>query len=64
MPTYSYHCKSCGAEFDAEQKISEEPIKICKVCGKPEAKRLITNGNFVLQGSGWYRDGYNSAKKV
>lgn len=60
MPTYQYHCKSCQAEFEVEQKISEEPIKLCKICNKPDVQRLITNGNFVLQGQGWYRDGYSS----
>jgi putative FmdB family regulatory protein len=60
MPTYSYLCDACGSSFEIEQRITEDPIKKCVECGKPEARRQITSGNFILKGGGWYSDGYGS----
>jgi putative FmdB family regulatory protein len=62
MPTYSYACDACGGSFELEQRISEDPIKKCSLCGKPQAKRQIVSGNFILKGGGWYSDGYGSSK--
>lgn len=61
MPTYSYLCDGCGGTFELEQRISEDPVKKCSLCGKPEARRQITSGNFILKGGGWYSDGYGSS---
>jgi putative FmdB family regulatory protein len=61
MPTYSYVCGACGGSFELEQRIVEDPIKTCALCGKPEARRQIVSGNFILKGGGWYSDGYGSS---
>ena len=54
MPTYEYECKSCGHNFDAFQRMSEEPLKICPKCGR-ELRRLINGGTGVIfKGSGFY----------
>ncbi|QQR91179.1 MAG: zinc ribbon domain-containing protein [Myxococcales bacterium] len=60
MPTYEYICEACGAEYELEQRISDEPNKKCKKCGKSKARRQITQGNFILKGGGWYSDLYSS----
>ncbi|MDH5672248.1 MAG: zinc ribbon domain-containing protein [Myxococcales bacterium] len=60
MPTYHYQCDACGASFDREQRISEDPIKKCEKCGRRKARRMIAGGNFILKGGGWYADGYGS----
>lgn len=62
MPTYSYACDACGGSFELEQRIVEDPIKKCALCGKPEARRQIVSANFILKGGGWYSDGYGSSK--
>jgi putative FmdB family regulatory protein len=59
MPTYEYSCGACGAGWEQEQRISEDPIKVCPECGAPQAKRLISGGNFMLKGAGWYKDLYH-----
>ncbi len=59
MPTYEYGCQSCGHQWELEQRISESAIKKCPECGKPKAQRLISGGNFILKGSGWYADLYH-----
>lgn len=58
MPTYSYTCDACGKSFEKEQRISEDPLKKCELCGKAKARRQITGGNFILKGGGWYSDHY------
>jgi putative FmdB family regulatory protein len=63
MPTYSYQCDACQSEFEREQRISEPAIRKCPSCGKLKAKRLISGGNFILKGGGWYSDGYGSGSK-
>jgi putative FmdB family regulatory protein len=59
MPTYDYACDACGKSFELEQRITEAPIKKCPKCGKLKARRMISGGNFMLKGSGWYADGYS-----
>jgi putative FmdB family regulatory protein len=65
--TYEYVCGGCGHEWEAEQRISESPLKDCPECRQAAAKRQISAGaGFILKGSGWYSDGYsssNAAKK-
>ena len=60
MPTYEYECTK-GHRFEAQQRISEDPLKTCRVC-RSKVRRLISATNFVLKGSGWYSDGYSSGK--
>lgn len=61
MPTYSYKCFDCGAEFEAEQRISEEPLKECQSCKSVNVKRLISATAFHLKGGGWYKTDYASS---
>ena len=62
MPTYEYRCNSCGHELEAFQKITEAALKLCPQCNKESLERLISGGNFVLKGGGWYADAYSSPK--
>jgi putative FmdB family regulatory protein len=63
MPTYEYLCKSCGHEFEREQRMSDAPIKTCPSCKARQVKRLISRTSFHLKGGGWYSDLYSSSKK-
>jgi putative FmdB family regulatory protein len=62
MPVYEYICKACDHEFEREQRISDNPLKKCPVCGAMKAKRLISRTSFVLKGGGWYSDLYSSSR--
>ncbi len=54
MPTYSYKCEECQHEFDAFQKISEEPIKECPECTDGKLNKVFKSApNFSLSGGGW-----------
>ena len=63
MPTYEYACGKCAHEWEFEQSIKEEPIKVCPKCHGQTARRQISRGTgFILKGSGWYSDLYSSSK--
>ena len=61
MPVYEYACEKCKHEFEAEQRISDDPIRTCPKCRARKVKRLISRTSFVLKGSGWYSDLYSSS---
>lgn len=61
MPVYEYQCAACQRHFEELQKVSDKPLKKCKICGGP-VTRLISQTSFSLKGGGWYKDGYSSAK--
>jgi putative FmdB family regulatory protein len=66
MPIYEYQCKSCGHEFEAIQKISDDPLKECPACGDLELNKLVSAAGFRLKGGGWYETdfkGGNDKKK-
>jgi putative FmdB family regulatory protein len=62
--TYEYTCRACGHDWEAEQRITAEPLRTCPACGSSEARRVIPHGNgFVLKGSGWFSDGYSRTER-
>lgn len=54
MPIYEYECSNCHHQFDAIQKISDEPLKECPECHKETAVKLVSAAGFQLKGTGWY----------
>jgi len=63
MPIYEYVCNQCGHQFDALQKLSDEPLKTCPVCEKNSLKKKISAAGFRLSGSGWYETDFKSDRK-
>ena len=61
MPIYEYRCKSCGAEVEMWQKITDKPAKTCPECGRRTLERLISSSSFHLKGSGWYVTDYGKS---
>jgi len=56
--TYEYVCKSCGHEWQKEQKITEEPDKTCPSCHAASAQRLVSGGvGTIFRGAGWFKTG-------
>ncbi len=59
MPTYEYRCRSCGHEFERFQKMTDDPLRDCPNCGRPDARRRISAGGGVLfRGPGFYATDY------
>jgi putative FmdB family regulatory protein len=60
MPTYEYECEKCHHQFEQLQKITDESVKVCPVCGG-KVKRLISGGGgFLFKGNGFYITDYRS----
>jgi putative FmdB family regulatory protein len=59
VPTYEYQCDACQRVFEVRQRISEEPLAACDVCGG-HVRRLISPAPFILKGGGWYVTDYPS----
>lgn len=62
MPIYAYQCKSCGHEFDALQKISDDPLTTCPACNEDSLKKMLTAPAFQLKGTGWYETDFKDKK--
>lgn len=54
MPIYEYKCTTCGHQLEAIQKFSDEPLKDCPECQKPDLQKLVSSSAFHLKGGGWY----------
>lgn len=63
MPLYEYRCDACEHEFEALQKISDEPLKHCPDCEQPQLRKLVSAAGFRLKGDGWYETDFKSGKK-
>jgi putative FmdB family regulatory protein len=51
MPTYAYHCPSCGHGFERLEKMSADAAPPCPRCGE-RVRRLISGGvGLVVRGS-------------
>ena len=61
MAIYEYHCDDCGQEFEVMQKITEDPLGTCKLCGG-HVHRLISRNGFILKGKGWYATDYGKSR--
>lgn len=59
MPTYEYRC-SAGHEFEQFQRMSEEPVRQCPVCGAPAERLLSSGAGLHFKGSGFYITDYRS----
>lgn len=57
LPTYEYRCVSCQHQFERFQRMSDEPVKECEICGEP-VKRLLFPVAIQFKGSGFYTTDY------
>ena len=62
MPTYGYRCRSCGHEFEINQKITAEPLKVCPKCQGKLSKKVYAAG-VIFTGSGYYTTDYKASAK-
>jgi putative FmdB family regulatory protein len=61
MPTYEYRCKK-GHVFDVMQRISDDPVTKCEVCGAP-VQRVFHPIAVHFKGSGFYNTDYGTRKR-
>ncbi|MEJ2751398.1 MAG: FmdB family zinc ribbon protein [Candidatus Promineifilaceae bacterium] len=60
MPTYSYKCTKCGHQFDAKQRMTDDPLTECPVCGGP-VRRVVGSVGIVFKGKGFYVTDHRSS---
>ena len=60
MPLYGYECAFCDFKFELRKNMSKsDDTEYCPQCGS-ECNKLISGGSgFILEGSGWAKDGYS-----
>ena len=61
MPIYEYRCDK-GHTFDVMQRITEDPVETCQVCGKP-VHRVLHPVAVHFKGSGFYNTDYGTRKR-
>lgn len=57
---YVWRCTACGKQHETERPMKDShvpPDQPCE-CGEDKFEKLVSKSNFILLGSGWYRDGY------
>ncbi len=62
MPIYEYKCAECEARVERMQKISDEPLTVCEVCGGKLEKQWSLSG-IQFKGAGWYVTDYTNKTK-
>jgi len=60
MPIYEYRCED-GHTFEVMQKMADEPVSVCEVCGKP-VQRVFHPVAVHYKGSGFYSTDYGSKR--
>lgn len=63
MPIYEYQCQSCNGEVERLQKLSDEPLRDCPLCGAASLRRKISAAGFRLKGAGWYETDFKKNGK-
>lgn len=62
MPIYEYRCEN-GHNFDAIQRMSDDPLTTCEVCGAP-VQRVLHAPAVHFKGSGFYNTDYGTKKRA
>lgn len=62
MPIYEYRCEN-GHEFDVFQRMSDDALTECQVCGAA-AQRVLSAPAVHFKGSGFYSTDYGKKKSA
>ena len=54
MPTYEYVCIDCGTHVEVSQRITDDPLTTCEVCGG-RLRKVFHPAGILFKGSGFYR---------
>ena len=62
MPVYEYRCNACGHQFERIQRMSDDPVKDCEVCGG-EVARVLFAPAIHFKGTGFHNTDYGTRKR-
>ena len=64
MPEYTYHCESCGIEFNKYQSFNDSPLTVCPECNEEALHKVYKPAMIMFKGSGFYAtDNKSSSRK-
>lgn len=62
VPVYVYECQKNGHQFEVAQKMSDDPITKCEVCGS-KVQRLLFAPAIHFKGTGFHNTDYGTKKR-
>ena len=62
MPIYEYRCNECGHQFEVSQRMSDEPVRECEVCGAEVTKMLFAPA-IHFKGTGFHNTDYGTRRR-
>lgn len=63
MPVYTYRCEKCHGAFDVTQRITEDPLKRCRLNGcRGAVKRVIHTPGVIFRGAGFHVNDYPDSR--
>src|SRR5262245_53343276 len=62
VPTYEYRCNVCGHQFERTQRMSDDPVRECDVCGG-EVARVLFAPAIHFKGTGFHNTDYPSRRR-
>lgn len=70
MAIYVWKCQNCDHEQETERPMAQSstPPDVCDACGRQTIDsdfwvKILKPSSFVLNGGGWYKDGYQKGDK-
>jgi len=62
VPIYEYRCNECGHQFEVSQRMSDDAISECEVCGGQVTKMLFAPA-IHFKGTGFHNTDYRSKRR-
>jgi len=62
VPIYEYRCTDCGHQFEVSQRMSDDPLTECEVCGGQVSKVLFAPA-IHFKGTGFHNTDYGSKRR-
>jgi putative FmdB family regulatory protein len=63
VPIYEYRCNDCGHQFEVSQRMSDDPLTECEVCGGEVTKVLFAPA-IHFKGTGFHNTDYGSKRRA
>jgi putative FmdB family regulatory protein len=62
VPIYEYRCSDCGHQFEVSQRMSDDPLTECEVCGGQVTKVLFAPA-IHFKGTGFHNTDYGTRRR-
>jgi len=62
VPIYEYKCPN-GHLFEVFQKMTDDPVEVCEVCGEGPLQRVLYPVAVHFKGSGFYSTDYGRGSR-